>query len=165
MLIVGLIISLIGLCLENMILNKTYNINETLEMISGCMTIVSSAVLLASIVGIIYCSYSVSKLQVADAKINMYIEENQKIQDQISTIVENYKNYEKNTYTEIIKNIDIKNTDVLVLSQLFPDIKTNDLVSTQMQTYIDNNNKIKELKEEKINHQVDKWWLYFGKIE
>jgi hypothetical protein len=74
-------------------------------------------------------------------------------------------NYEQSTYAESLKNIDISNTDIVVLTQLYPDLKSNEMVNTQIQIYQENNNKIKELKEQKLDYQVSKWWLYFGKIE
>ena len=117
------------------------------------------------VIGMIAAGINISQLQVADSKIAMYEEENNKIQEQISSIVENYKDYEKNTYTESLKNIDIRNTDVVVLAQLYPDLKADGMVTKQMDIYTENNNKIKELKEQKLDYQVAKWWLYFGKID
>ena len=114
---------------------------------------------------IIGCAVCISQLKVADTKIQMYEEENDNIQNSISEIVENYKKYEQNTYSESLKNIDINNTDIVVLAQLYPDLKSNEMVNKQIQIYQDNNNKIKEIKEEKINNQMAKWWLYFGNIE
>lgn len=116
------------------------------------------------VIGMIIAGVNISQLQVADSKIAMYEEENNKIQEQISSIVENYKDYEKNTYTESLKNIDIKNTDVVVLAQLYPNLKADGMVTKQMDIYTENNNKIKELKEQKLDYQIAKWWLYFGKI-
>lgn len=31
--------------------------------------------------------------------------------------------------------------------------------------YTANNDKIRQLKEKKLNSQVSKWWLYFGKVD
>ena len=39
------------------------------------------------------------------------------------------------------------------------------MVIKQMDIYTENNNKIKELKEQKLDYQIAKWWLYFGKID
>lgn len=114
---------------------------------------------------IIGCSVGISKLKVADEKIQMYQEENSNIQNQVAEIVKNYQDYEQNTYTESLKNIDVSNTDVVVLTQLYPDIKSNEMINKQIQIYQDNNNKIKEIKEEKLNNEICKWWLYFGNIE
>lgn len=95
----------------------------------------------------------------------MYEEENKNIQTQVAEIVKNYQDYEKNTYTESLKNIDLSNTDVVVLAQLYPDLKANEMINKQIEIYQENNKKIKELKEQKINNEMSKWWLYFGEIE
>lgn len=93
----------------------------------------------------------------------MYEEENNNIQNSVSQIVESYKNYEQNTYSESLKSIDTNNTDIIVLTQLYPELKSNEMVNKQIDIYQENNNKIKCLKEEKINNEIAKWWLYFGK--
>lgn len=88
-------------------------------------------------------------------KITMYKEENKNIESQITTIVNNYQGYEK----DIISNV----ADMEVLLIKIPELKTSELVKTQMKIYIENNKKIKELKEDKINMKIYKWLLYFGK--
>lgn len=135
------------------------------DELGGITVLIGGILELCVVTGMIVAGVNISKLQVADSKIEMYEEENKKIQEQISSIVENYKDYEKNTYTESLKNIDIKNTDVVVLAQLYPDLKADGMVTKQMDIYTENNNKIKELKEQKLDYQVAKWWLYFGKID
>lgn len=118
-----------------------------------------------TVIAIIFNCYNISTLKISDSKITMYEQENADIQNQISEIIENYKNYEQNTYSESLKSIDTHNTDIIVLTQLYPDLKSNEMVNKQIDIYQENNNKIKELKEEKLNSEVAKWWLYFGKIE
>lgn len=135
------------------------------EEMPGITVLIGGLLELCVVVGIIVAGVNISQLQIIDSKIAMYEEENNKIQEQISSIVENYKDYEKNTYTESLKNIDIKNTDVVVLAQLYPDLKADGMVTKEMDIYTENNNKIKELKEQKLDYQVAKWWLYFGKID
>lgn len=39
------------------------------------------------------------------------------------------------------------------------------MINKQIEIYQENNKKIKELKEQKINKEISKWWLYFGEIE
>ena len=43
-----------------------------------------------------------------------------------------------------------------------PELKSDKLVEEQISVYEENNKKIRELKEDKINLKVKKWWLYFG---
>ena len=52
---------------------------------------------------------------------------------------------------------------LITLVQLYPDLKSNDLVKKQMDIYVNNNKKIKKLKTKKLNISKTKWWLYLGK--
>lgn len=90
-------------------------------------------------------------------KINMYKDENKNIETQIQTIVSEYKDYESSTMEKFV------NESPTVLISLFPELKTNDLVNKQIDIYLANNNKIKELKEKQIQMKIGKWLLYFGK--
>lgn len=141
------------------------NLSEGLVFFSCLGTIFGCICEFVTVIAIIINCVNISQLKVSDKKIAMYEEENNNIQNSISEIVENYKNYEKNTYSESLKNIDINNKDIVVLTQLYPDLKSNEMVNTQIQIYQENNKKIKELKENKLNYEVSKWWLYFGQPE
>ena len=97
-----------------------------------------------------------------DNKIKVYEEENQNIEKSVQEIVESYRNYEGNTYSEYLKNVNIEGTDILALGQLFPELKTNELVSKQIDIYVENNNQIKDLKIKKQDLAKYKWWLCFS---
>ena len=107
---------------------------------------------------IIFCiiclCFDISKSKVIDKKIKMFQEENKLIEEQVTTVVNSYKDYEK----EVISNTG-QMTTILIK---FPELKSNELVKKQIDVYLNNNDKIKSLKEEKIDYQVSKWWLYFG---
>lgn len=93
-----------------------------------------------------------------DEKIAMYQEENETIESQIEAAVEQYMEYESGTY-EKIKN----DSDVVVMANLYPELKADSLVQEQIKTYQENNKTIKNLKSKKIDVKTAKWWLYFGK--
>lgn len=120
---------------------------------------------LITIVAIIFNAVQVSSLITIDKKIVMYEEENNNIQNSITTIVQNYMNYESNTYIESLKEIDTSNLDIMIATQIYPDLKANELVNKQIEIYQNNNDKIKQLKEQKFDDEVAKWWLYFGKAK
>ncbi len=93
-----------------------------------------------------------------DEKIAMYKEENAKIEAQMDVIVEKYMKYEHDTF------VDLKTEEsVITLVTLFPELKSDELVQEQINVYIHNNAKIKELKEDKINMQTKRWILFFKK--
>lgn len=45
---------------------------------------------------------------------------------------------------------------------LYPELKSDTLVQSQIEVYVENNKAIKELKSSAINASVYRWWLYFG---
>lgn len=157
--IVFLIIGILSFLLSMWALNNDHEYTGFF----GCLGIIVAGIAEFIIIISIICNIvGLTDLKVADKKIAMYEEENSNIQNQVSEIVKNYQEYEKNTYSESLKNVDLSNTDVVVLAQLYPDLKANEMVKKQIEIYQDNNNKIKELKEQKINNELCKWWLYFG---
>jgi len=93
----------------------------------------------------------------AKHKIEMYQEENTKIETQINVLVKEYMNYEQETFAEF------KSESTMTLVSLFPELKSDELVQQQMKVYVENNNKIKALKESLIDLKLAKWLLYFGK--
>ena len=118
--------------------------------------------LIAAMVFLLVCGVNFSNIINIDNKIKVYQEENQNIEKSVQEIVESYKNYEGNTYSEYLKNANIEGTDILALGQLFPELKTNELVSKQIDIYVENNNQIKDLKIKKQDLAKYKWWLCFS---
>lgn len=108
-------------------------------------------------VWIINLSCDLANGNTIDKKISMYEEENASIEKNIDVSVKGFMDFESRTYAEL------KDTDAINLVSLFPELKSDTLVKKQIKVYIDNNNKIKELKEEKINLAKTRWKLYFGK--
>lgn len=108
------------------------------------------------IVAVICLVAQVSNLSVIDQKVEMYEQENTKIEQQIETAVTAYQQHEKDVFTSVKPNSYIQ------LLSLYPELKSDTLVKTQIKTYQSNNKKIKELKEQAINGNVKRWWLYFG---
>lgn len=111
---------------------------------------------LIMLIVVIGLGVSVSKLNVIDDKIAMYQEENTRIEEQIAAVVEGYQDYE----SDIIKSVSPESSITLV--SLYPELKADELVKSQIEIYTKNNEKIKSLKEKKISGSVTRWWLYFG---
>lgn len=112
-----------------------------------------------SILGFIlafFLAIPISQLSVIDEKISMYQEENTKIEEQIATMVKQYQEYE----TDIFESVTPESAMTLVT--LYPELKSDTLVQKQIEVYVYNNERIKELKEEKIGGSVLRWWVYFG---
>lgn len=118
---------------------------------------------IAGIVSMIFLSwvfvliYKVGTGYTIDNKIAMYEEENASIEESIDVTVRSYMDFEASTYGEL------KDKDAMDLISLFPELKSDTLVQKQIEVYVANNDKIKELKEEKIDLSKSKWKLYFGR--
>lgn len=100
------------------------------------------------------CSYPYN----IDKKIEMYQEENTLIEEKVKNTVMAYMDYEQETYDNLVKNADL---ETLLIT--YPELNSNELVKTQIDTYVQNNNKLKELKEKQIDKSTMAWLLYFGK--
>lgn len=86
-----------------------------------------------------------------DQKIQMYQEENEKIEEDVNVIITQYMEHENETF-DMSK---IESSTVLI--QMYPELKSNELVSKQIDIYNENNKKIKKLKLEKIKNQKAKF--------
>ena len=113
----------------------------------GCIALVATILL----------AISVSFSGTIDEKINMYTEQNTKIETQIEAAVEKYMDYESETFTAVSPE------SAITMVALYPELKSDALISSQIDVYVKNNAKIVELQETKINASVARWWLYFGK--
>lgn len=91
-----------------------------------------------------------------DSKITMHQEENAIIETQIAEAVERYQQHETDVFTKVAPESSI------TLVAMYPELKSDKLVESQIDTYLKNNDRLKELKEQKINANTARWWLYFG---
>ena len=119
-----------------------------LNIIGGILVCIT--LLAGLIVGIIY-----SNSMVIDDKIALYEEENTNIEQSVSLLVEEYKNYESSTFEDLMME------DLTVVFSVYPELKSNELVVEQIKLHVANNAKIKKLKEKKLDYRVCEWWLFF----
>ena len=117
----------------------------------GLIFLVISLIALPFLIGNVIGSSAI------EDKIAMYQQENNKIESQIDELVTNYMKYENETFDKF------KAESSMTVVSLYPELKSDTLVQSQIETYTKNNNKIKRLKEDKIMRSVSRWWLYFGK--
>lgn len=92
-----------------------------------------------------------------DDKIAMYEQENTAIEQSVDVLVKDYYKHESDTYSSL------KPENAVLFASAYPELQSNELVAKQLEIYVDNNNKIKELKEDQINLSRNRFWLYFGR--
>lgn len=134
-------------------ISLTDDCDDFWAVVTGVSVLMFGATLIATLV----LSIQISNLKVIDQKIAMYQEENTKIEEQISEVVKQYQEYESGIFAEASPE------SAITLVALYPDLKSDTLVQKQIDVYLENNETIKDLKADKINGSVKRWWLYFGK--
>lgn len=115
----------------------------------------ATALIICTIV-LIFLGTNYADHMIVNDKIDLYREENEKIEQQIATLVSTYMEHEAETFKSL------KNEDAITLINLYPDLKSSELVSKELEIYIANNNKIKELETEKLQYKVIAFWLFLG---
>lgn len=120
------------------------------------MFAVGTVVVMLGLLMIASNSVDVVRGRTYDKKIEMYQEENEKIENQIDLVVQKYMTHEDETFKKA------KSESSMTLVSLYPELKSDSLVKEQIKIYNKNNSKIKELKESQIDVTTAKWWLYFG---
>lgn len=93
----------------------------------------------------------------ADSQIKVYKEQNDVIMTQIEPLVEKYLNYEKDTYS----NLKVDSNTLIALS-MYPELKGNEFVQSQIKIIINNQKKITDLKLSKARLNNYKMWLFMG---
>lgn len=92
-----------------------------------------------------------------DDKIAMYEQENTVIEQSVDVLVKDYYKHESDTYSSL------KPENAVLFASAYPELQSNDLAMKQLEIYVENNDKIKELKEDQINLSRNRFWLYFGR--
>lgn len=109
----------------------------------------------ATLFGVFYIG-DCAESRIIDEKIAVYQEENDSIEKDIESVIEQYMQHEK----EVFKAAKVDSAITLV--QLFPNLKSDALVKQQLEVYQNNNEQIKKLKTRKLECEKSKWLLYFG---
>ena len=138
---IGVLFFIIGLCIDE----------EELwgwSILISCIAVV--ALFIASC-GLFNRCYVVPK------QIAMYEEENAVIEEKISSTVQHYMEYEKGIIYEVADN-----ESPISLVSLYPELSSDKLVAAEIDVYISNNKKIKELKDKEISKSSFKFAIYFG---
>lgn len=95
--------------------------------------------------------------RVIEQKIELLETKNQEIEEKVESTIKTYMEYEGKTYA------DLKVDSYINLVNLYPDLKSDELIKSEIELYQKNTEEITNLKMEKINISNYKWWLYFGK--
>ncbi|MCM1259645.1 MAG: hypothetical protein NC182_01715 [Prevotella sp.] len=110
--------------------------------------------LLIALIG--FCINDIIYEKVYQQQIEILEEENMVIDEELKVIVKEYMNWESDVYDQF------NNESTITLIQLYPELKSNELVQTQISVFLSNREEIKNLKKNILESKTAKWWLYFG---
>ena len=146
---IGITLVVLGFCIDCLQDKKFIGLlhNTDLDNIFKALGLTILVIVIAF--GLVLCCFYTTSGSIVDKKIAMYEEENIRIENQIDTIVKEYQKYEVEVY------------DTMTAAMLFPELTSNTLVQKQIEIYVNNNQQIKALKEEKFKHELYGWWLFF----
>lgn len=158
MLIILLIIgvSLIVLGCLGIYVNKfkiSYDLCCLLNTMGSILTVIVVIFMILAI------TFSV-KIPQMEERITIYKEENVRIEEQIKTVIEAYQDYEQGMFEDI--DLDkISSEKLILLTSMYPELKSDTMVQELIQVYIDNTNEIKAIRTQKLDYEVWRWWLCF----
>ena len=147
MIIVLIVISIIIIAIGLIIVDSDDGIIASVGTVAFLIELVALIYLLAKIIG----------LRVIDEKIELYQTQNEEIENKVEVVVKQYMEHENKTFKGLKTD-----ESYITLVTLYPELKSDKLIEQEINLYEENNKKILELKEQKINEKVYKWWLYFG---
>ena len=131
---------------------------ETLETdATAIMTVSGAAIIPFSLVFLLIFANVLFDTRTIDERLNVYTVENIIIQLEVSRIVENFMQYERDVFESM------RNDSPITLLSLFPELRADELVNRRLNTYIENNDRIRALREEQVNASNLRWWLFFGR--
>lgn len=127
------------------------------------MEILTGVIAFISVIGIVACAiftvgtiYNIAEGRYIDERIAVYQEENEKIEKDIRTIINQYQDHEEKVFN--VSEVE----SAVTLIQMYPELKSDKLVSKQIKIFNENNKEIKALKSKKIDCKKSKFILYFG---
>lgn len=129
--------------------------DEDVFLIIGVSNIILFAVLFVVMLFSIACYNEVKTT--ADKQILILEEKNEIVLKQIEPLVEKYLNYENDTLSKF--KVDANN---LVALSMFPELKGNEFIKSQIDIVIKNQDEITKLKLEKAKLNAYKLWLFMG---
>ncbi len=154
LLIISIIILVIGIIMYYEF--DKHRCSEFLEILSAIIASVGGICTLMSAMFTIGLIVDVSVSSTLPSKIQILEDTNTQMEKDINIAIQKYCEYENKTYVELKQN------ELTLAFEIYPDLKTNELVTSYINVIIDNRNEIKNLKLKYASSHIQKWWLYFG---
>lgn len=127
-----------------------------IPFVVGCILAVIGVIsLLICSIALNFCANEVDTAHAIDEKIVMYEEVNAALEENILRTFNNYLDYEKDVFTSLTPET------VTIAIELCPELQSDTVVMSQINTYFDNIEKVRELSEERRTAAKAQWWINF----
>lgn len=131
-----------------------FDFSVAMTVLGSCITAVVSLFMIIAI------TFSI-KIPQMEERVVIYQEENARIEEQIKTAIEAYQDYEQEMFDKV--DLDkITSEKLILLTSLYPELKADTMVQTQIQVYIDNTTALRELRIKKLDYELWRWWICFA---
>lgn len=117
---------------------------------------VALIVLAICLIALVFNVAAIANADTIDQKIALYESENAAIEEKLCETIATYLEHEK----DLISNLTPETATTLLVK--YPELKSDTLVAAQIDSYIYNHRQLLGLREDKINIEKKKWWVYFG---
>lgn len=134
--------------------------DHDMVILNGILVAIFSSIFVVVVVVSFMFGGHISTSSCIDEQIEMYEDENAQIEQDVSSIINEYCRYEKETMSSVSDKTNTESSIILIAA--YPELYSSELVKKQIEIYQGNREQIKELKAEKIELKVYRWWLYFG---
>ena len=132
---------------------RTYSWSCLIAIIS----VIDGVIAFVLLIVVIFSIFGAAEGITIKREIEMCEEENERIEQQLESTISSYMQYEATTFKEL------KDTNAVSMVSLYPELKSDKLVQSQIDLYISNNQSIKDLKKKELGVSKCKFYLYFGK--
>jgi len=109
------------------------------------------------LIGLLICGGCLINGRTYQKKIDILTEENNRIETDVAELVESYMEHEN-----IIVDA-AKSDSAITLINLYPDLKSSELVQSEIEIHNKNVEEIKQYRLKQASLSNYKWMLYFGK--
>lgn len=153
LLISSILLIIIGMitCEKSKYHGVFYHLSDNAAFSWGLALTVISVISLLTVWG----SYSYNKYT-TDRQLLVLEEQNELVLNQIEPIVQKALEYESSTY----KELQISTDKLIALGSMYPNLKDNIFIQTQMQVIIDNQAAIRDLKLVKARLGGYRFWIW-----
>lgn len=151
-----MILAILAVSIIAILIGEFLSTNSKLYTFANYLCGVGSFFVVVFTIAGVIVGIEVTEASVLDARIAMYADENERIEQQVAEIVRQYQQYESAIFTEVNPE------NAITLVALYPDLKSDSLVQSQIELYTENNRAIRGLKDKDIKANTLRWWLYFG---